>query len=162
MTILAFAESSIQLVPDGTLLLHLLIVVAMVAILNRTLFRPINKVLAEREEQTSGRLNHAQQLRAELESNLLRYERGLREARSAAYHLVEIERTQALRQREDKLTLVREEIRLSIAQERAEIERQAQEARKTLAVEAIQSAIQIGSQILHRPVKDTGDSRLGL
>ena len=38
------AEASIQLVPDGTLLLHLLMVAVMVFILNRTLLKPINQI----------------------------------------------------------------------------------------------------------------------
>ena len=48
------AEASIQLVPDGTLLLHLLMVAVMVFILNRTLLKPINRILAERERQVEG------------------------------------------------------------------------------------------------------------
>ena len=38
------AEASIQLVPDATLLLHLVLVVVMVFVLNRTLLKPINDV----------------------------------------------------------------------------------------------------------------------
>ena len=38
------AETSIQLVPDGTLLLHLLMVAIMVFVLNRTLLKPINQI----------------------------------------------------------------------------------------------------------------------
>jgi F-type H+-transporting ATPase subunit b len=161
MIILAFAENAIQLVPDGTLLLHLLILVVMVFVLNRTLFRPVNQVLAEREAQTSGKLSEAKKLRADFESTLSRYERGLREARSKAYHLVEIERTEALRVRDESVTQVKEEIRTLITREKSEIERQVEEARRTLALESIQSAIQIGSQILHRPVSDTGSSSPG-
>ena len=41
------AEAQIQLVPDGTLLLHVLMVAVMVFILNRTLLKPINEILAE-------------------------------------------------------------------------------------------------------------------
>jgi hypothetical protein len=37
------AESTIQLVPDGTLLLHLLMVVVMVAVVNRTLLKPLTR-----------------------------------------------------------------------------------------------------------------------
>src|ERR1700687_3511476 len=148
MIVLAFAENAIQLVPDGTLLLHLLIVVSMVVVLNRTLFRPVNKVLEEREAQTTGKLIEAKEARANLESGLLRYEQGLRDARSAAYHLIDVERTSALRERDESLAQVKEEIRLWIAKERSEIERQAQESRKTLALESSQSAIRIGSQIL--------------
>ena len=156
MIILAFAENAIQLVPDGTLLIHLFMVVIMVFVLNRTLFRPINRVLAEREARTSGKLDEAKNLRVELENGLARYERGLREARISAYQLVEKQRTEALRMREEQVTQVREEIRTWVTHEKVGIEHQAEEARRTIALESIQSAIQIGSQILHRPVNSTG------
>ena len=52
-------EASIQLVPDGTLLVHLVMVVVMVFILNRTLLKPINQILEEREKQVAGRLKEA-------------------------------------------------------------------------------------------------------
>jgi F-type H+-transporting ATPase subunit b len=152
MIIFAFAENSIQLVPDGTLLIHLGAVVVMVFLLNRTLFRPINKVLAERDAQTSGRLSEAKKHQAELESSLARYERGLREARTSAYQFVEKERTEALKLRDQRVAQVRDEIRALVSQEKAEIERQAEEARGSLARESTQSARSIGSQILHRPV----------
>ncbi|HXD34208.1 MAG TPA: ATP synthase F0 subunit B [Pyrinomonadaceae bacterium] len=152
MIILAFAENSIQLVPDGTMLIHILIVVGMVFILNRTMFRPINKVLADREARTSGRLTEAQKLQADIEQNMKRYESGLREARSAAYHMVEGERAAALKSREQKVNQVREEIRALTNREKNEIERQAQAARETLRAEAVQTAAEIGSQILRRRV----------
>jgi F-type H+-transporting ATPase subunit b len=160
--IFAFAENAIQLVPDGTLLIHLLLVVAMVVILNRTLFRPINRVLAEREAQTSGSLNETKKLQTDLENSLARYERGLREARISAYQLIEKERTKALKQRDLHIVQVKEEIRSLVSEQKAEIERQAQEARQSLALESVQHAIRIGSQILHRPIDDTGTSRLSV
>lgn len=161
MIVLAFAGDTIQLVPDGTLLLHLLIVVGMVAVLNRTLFRPVNRVLEEREAQTSGRLKQAKDLRSDIENTLSRYERGLREARSAAYHLIDLERTEALRLREEKVGRVKAEIRSWIDEQKAEIERQTEEARRILDLESTISAIRIGSQILHRPVGDSSESRRG-
>jgi len=159
MTFLAFAENTIQLIPDGTLLFHLFTVVVMVAVLNRTLFRPINKVLADREAQISGRAGEAKKLRDDIETSLSRYERGLREARTAGYHLVEIERTQALKLREEKVIKVREEILTELTREKTEIERQAAEAREALLAEAIKTAAVIGSQILHRPVSDSAIPR---
>jgi F0F1-type ATP synthase membrane subunit b/b' len=152
MIVLAFAENAIQLVPDGTLLIHLLLVIGMVAVLNRTLFRPINKVLEERETETGGRLSEAQRVQKDFESSQLKYERGLRDARSAAYQLIEAERSEALNQREEKITRTKEDIRLWVSNERAEIERQAEEVRNALARESIESAVGIGSQILHRAV----------
>lgn len=162
MIIFAFAENTIQLVPDGTLLIHLFIVVAMVFILNRTLFRPINRVLAERDAQTTGRQSEAKKLEADFASALAGYERGLRDARTSAYQFVERERIEALRLHEQRVTTAREEIRVLVSQQKAEIENQAEEARRELALESVQSAIRISSQVLHRPVDDTGTTRHGV
>jgi len=53
---LGFAENSIQLVPDGTLLLHILIILVMVYVLNATLFKPINQILAKHSGQPVDRI----------------------------------------------------------------------------------------------------------
>ncbi len=56
MSFLAFSDSAIQLVPDGTLLFHLALIVVMVVLLNVTLLKPINRILEERERRTKGRM----------------------------------------------------------------------------------------------------------
>ena len=61
---LGFAENSIQLVPDGTLLLHILIILVMIFVLNATLYKPINRILEAREKRTKGRLSEAATARA--------------------------------------------------------------------------------------------------
>jgi len=43
--VLGFAENSIQLVPDGTLILHVIIILVMIYVLNTTLYQPINRIL---------------------------------------------------------------------------------------------------------------------
>ena len=50
MHTLAFAES-IQLFPDGTLFIHIALILLMIWVLNRTLFRPINAIIESREKQ---------------------------------------------------------------------------------------------------------------
>jgi F-type H+-transporting ATPase subunit b len=152
MIILLFAENAIQLVPDGTLLIHLAAVVIMVAVLNRTLFRPINKILADREAETSGRASEAKRVQLIIEQSLIRYERVLRDARTSAYHLVESERAEAMKLREQRINMVKGEIRTWVAREKAELERQAAAARESLKAAAVQSAIEIGTQILHRSI----------
>jgi len=49
MHLLAAAEV-IQLFPDGTIFIHIAMVLGMIWILNRTFFRPINRVLETREQ----------------------------------------------------------------------------------------------------------------
>ena len=79
---LGFAENSIQLVPDGTLLLHVLIILVMVYVLNATLFKPINQILENREKRTRGRLTEAQEIMGNVSERLAEYERALRAART--------------------------------------------------------------------------------
>jgi len=149
---LALAEDSIQLVPDGTMLLHIVIILVMVFVLNATLFKPINRILAARDQRTRGREGEAQGILNDVTAKLSDYEQRLREARAAAYALAEKERTAALQERQKNLNDMREKLAESTAQEKAVIRRQAGEARETLEVDAQRIASEISSRVLHRPV----------
>ena len=144
------AETSIQLVPDGTLLLHLLMVAVMVFILNRTLLKPINQILAEREKQISGRLKEAEALAAETEEKLRRYNSTLREARAEGYRLLEKERTAALKEKDEKVRLYREELSKTVAAQIEQTRQQEQRVRAELESQAVAAGDLISSQILRR------------
>jgi len=148
--VFAFADTSIQLVPDGTLLLHVLVVVVMVAVLNRTLYRPVNKILEQREQQTKGRLSEARRASLETEKSLARYEQGLRGARGAGYHLIEMERANALASREEALNSLREEMRSFVQEQKLELDAQTKQAREQLEGESQSIAERISAQILGR------------
>src|SRR5260370_17185323 len=100
---LGFAENSIQLVPDGTLVLHVLIILLMVYVLNATLYKPINAILATREKRTRGRLSEAQEILKSVSEKLAEYERSLRRARSEAYALTGLERAAPTNKRQKTL-----------------------------------------------------------
>lgn len=146
---LALAES-IQLVPDGTLFLHILIIIVMVFILNRALYKPIGKVLSERDRRTKGSSIEAQGIMHRIDENLANYERTLREARAESYRLLEEQRAQAVRDRQNKLNLVREEVDQSIGHEKSVIQAHMTEARSVLESEARQLAVGIRNHILGR------------
>jgi F-type H+-transporting ATPase subunit b len=150
---LALIESSIQLVPDGTLIFHLILVVVMVAILNLTLLKPINKVLDERERRTSGKLSEAQEVRLSAEGKLRAWEQGLRDARHEAYRLLEKQRAIALAEREERLNAAKTELAELVAVQKAEIVKQGDDAQQALEVEARRLAELIGSRILGRQVR---------
>lgn len=152
MIFLAFAENSIQLVPDGTLFLHIAIILLMVFVLNRTLFKPINRILEERERRTRGRSGEARDILQRVEEATTNYERSLREARAEGYRLMERERAEAMGERQIKINTLREEINRTVEEEKELLRRQTEEARRTLEVDARSIAAEIGSQILHRPV----------
>ena len=147
------AEASIQLVPDGTLLLHLAMVGIMVFILNRTLLKPINKILAERERQVEGRIKEAQLLAAETDEKLKQYNSTLREARAEGYRLLEKERAAALKEKDEKIRLYREKMSKNVAAERDQTLRQEQKVREELEAQASVMGDLISSQILRRTAR---------
>ncbi len=149
---LAFAENTIQLVPDGTLFLHIILIVLMVFILNVTLFRPINKILGERERSTHGRSDEAREILKRVESNLGKYEHSLREARVEGYQLLERQRAEAMNWRQGELNSVREELNQTIEQEKSAIQTQAQQAQISLESDTKRIASEISHQILGRPI----------
>ncbi len=157
---LAFAENTIRLIPDGTLLIHVALIVIMVAVLNRTLYKPINQILAEREDQTRGRLKEAKRLTNTVETKLAQYEQSLRAARTEGYRLLEQERAVVLKERDAKIGTLRTEIGAWTAQQMEEIERQAAEARGFLAGESSKTALEISSRVLRRPISDSGEQNV--
>lgn len=144
------AEASIQLVPDGTLLLHLLFIAVMVFVLNRTLLKPINEILAEREKQIGGRLSEAQTLTAEAEEKMKQYQAELREARADGYRLLEKERAAGLKQKDEKVRQHREQLSQSVAKELDSLQKQQDKVRSELETQADSMGVLISSQILRR------------
>ena len=149
---LGFAENSIQLVPDGTLILHVIIILVMVWILNKTLYKPINRILEAREKRTHGRMSEAQEILTDVSEKVSNYERQLRQARAEGYAMTEQERTLAMQERQGKLNEMREQLSESIAQEKQTIQTQVEEARVTLDGESLRIAREIGERVLDRPV----------
>ena len=149
---LGFAENSIQLVPDGTLILHVIIILVMVFVLNATLYKPINRILEAREKRTRGRMSEAQEIMTDVSQKLANYERQLRQARADAYALSEQERTAAMQERQQKLNEMRAELSESIAKEKQIIVEQAEGASATLETESHRIASEISSRVLNRPV----------
>ncbi len=148
MIILALAESSIQLVPDGTLLFHLALIVVMVALLNATLLKPINRILEERDCLTKGRLSEAGRTLEIVDEKMRSYEEQLREARSEGYAAMERERTALSKERERQIGEVKSEIGERVAKEKEQIKADAREVRHALEITAGERAREISQQIL--------------
>ena len=149
---LGFAENSIQLVPDGTLILHVVIILVMVYVLNATLYKPINRILEAREKRTRGRMTEAQEIMRDVSDKLSNYERQLRQARAESYAFAEQERAAAMAERQQKLNEMRQQLAESISKEKQTIAQQAESARATLEDESRSIARDISSRVLNRPV----------
>lgn len=154
MILLGLAGNSIQLVPDGTLFLHMAIIVLMIYLLNKTLFRPINKILAERERLTRGGTGEAQDILQRVANSMTRYERSLRDARTEGYRLLEQARATALTERQNQINSLRVEIESSTEEQKNLIQTQSEQARVSLEEDARRIASDISSQILNRSPND--------
>jgi len=129
----------------------------LIYVLNRTLFKPINQVLDERERLGAGRIGEARRMLGEYEERLKRYESQLRDARGEAYQRLEAERREAMLERQRMIAEVKAETTARIDAAKHEISEQAAGAKKNLEIEARAMAATISSQILRRSVSAGGD-----
>ena len=147
MHTLAFAES-IQLFPDGTIFIHIALILLMIWVLNRTFFRPVNRVIESREKFKDIEGGEAGSIQAEAAEKEATYNRGLLDARSEGYALVEKEHGKLVKAREKKLAETRADADAKVAAERADIERQAAEAKAAIGAEAGTLADEIAETVL--------------
>jgi F-type H+-transporting ATPase subunit b len=140
--------ASIQLLPDGTLLIHIAMILVMIWILNRTFFRPINRVIETREKNKGGHSSEAEALMQQVSEKQEKYNREILDARSEGYELIEKEKAVAISEREAAITAVKNEAAQKFAEEKAELERQTSAARETVAKDAVEMAEKISSRIL--------------
>jgi F-type H+-transporting ATPase subunit b len=150
--LLVFAGNAIQLVPDGTLVFHLVVIILMVGLLNATLLKPINQILEERDRRTRGRLSEAEGIMLTVEEKLREYERQLRDARSEGYSLMEKERVAVSGERERKVAEVKSQIAQELNTEKDKLRDETERVKVTLIEESRELAMEISRQILHRPV----------
>lgn len=146
MFFLAFAD--VQLVPDGTIFIHIALILLMIWVLNRTFFRPINRIIQSREKNKGGRFGEAEQILRSVEEKDSQYKTALLDARTKSYELVEQERNAALSRRQAEIEAVKTETGQTIARERTELTIQTAKARAEIADAAEQMAEKISSSIL--------------
>jgi F-type H+-transporting ATPase subunit b len=126
----------------------------MVALLNATLLKPINRILEERDKSTKGRFAEAESALRSVDEKLAGYEARLREARAEGYVLLEEERARAARERELQVAQVKAEVAGSLLGQKQKLGAEVDEIRRTLAGDARAMAARIARQILRRDVSD--------
>ncbi|MCA1591042.1 MAG: hypothetical protein LC734_11820 [Acidobacteria bacterium] len=147
MFLLAFAET-IQLFPDGTLFIHIGLILLMIWVLNRTLFRPINRVIAARERFRGGHNSEAEEIAAQAAEKENRYSGEMLAARSQGYQLIEGERLAAVERRQKLIGDARAKTAAQLETEKRELQQQAAEVRAAIERDADLMADKITSSIL--------------
>lgn len=147
MFLLAFA-ANVELVPNGTLLIHIAMILLMIFILNRTFFRPINRIIESRLKNQGGRFTEAEQILNQVNKKQAVYEENLRQARSEGYDMIEDQRNAALQKQQAEMEAVKAETSEKFARNKSEIDRQTIEARTAIAQQADELADKISANIL--------------
>ncbi len=147
------AEGGIELIPDWRLLLVLVVGFGLLVIpLNGLLFRPILRVLDEREERIAGTRRRAESTSRQAEEVMERYQREIAKARAEA----DRERTEKLEQARgsaaQETAAAREETERRIDAARAELGRALDDARASLRPQAESLAREAAAQVLGRPL----------
>lgn len=143
----AFQES-IQLFPDGTIFIHIALILAMIWVLNRTFFRPINKILESRESSKGGYGSEAEKILADVSEKESRLNKAMLEARTSGYQLIEKERAAAVEARAQKLANAKAEAGARLSSEKQRIANEADAVKKEVAAEAEVLAEKITENVL--------------
>jgi F-type H+-transporting ATPase subunit b len=143
-----FAFQEVRLVPDGTIFIHIALILIMIWVLNRTFFRPINRVIESREKNKGGHSSEAQEILKGISEKQARYDAEMLKARSEGYELIERERAEAVAIRQERIGTVKDEVTQLVARENQELDKQAVAARATIVQEAEKMADRISASIL--------------
>lgn len=147
MFLFAFAET-VQLLPDGTMFIHIGMILLMIYVLNRTFFRPINRIIEARVKNKGGRFTEAEEILNQVSKKQSGYEADLLKARSEGYEIIEKERTEAMQIRQSEIEQVKAETGAKFNQSKDEIASQKNEARAAIAQQADELADKISANIL--------------
>ena len=142
-----------EIFPNWTLFPIIAFLLILVFVLNRLLFRPLGKVLAERDNRIVGARHEAEQIRIASQEKAQEFERKLREARREADLQIAQVKTAAIGEKSDVITRQRSETEKMLKDAKADIQVKTEEARRTLQTQAQLFAEEIASRILKRPLQ---------
>jgi F-type H+-transporting ATPase subunit b len=136
--------------PDLSVLWVIGFVLLLTALLNGLLFKPILRVMAERERAIASARALAEQSATQARAAAAEFERKTREARAELYGQMDEMRRAATNTRMQVLAETRAETEAEVAAASAKLKAQADEARRTLAADADALGAEVAERILGR------------
>lgn len=134
---------------DISLIVVILTVWILLALLTRIFFKPLRKIMEERESRVKGNVEGKEEALETFERESLRVEEKLREARAAAQATKEKFQKQALKERERILEKIHRDCRSQVDAAKRRLEMQMKTLKKELASQSTQMAERIEKRILH-------------
>jgi F-type H+-transporting ATPase subunit b len=143
---------------DGSIIPAIVIFLLLIAVLNQLLYRPLMKVLAERESRTTGLVHQAQEDLSHHLSLFEKYQASIKNARMEGYRRQEQLRAEAQKKRMEVLAQSRAVAEQLIQDSRESIRVQVEAAKQQLTMDAQDMAQRITSTVLGRSALEP-DSR---
>ena len=137
----------------GTFLFMLFNFAVLVAGLGYLLFKPVRKMIADRQQHIQGRLDDAAREQQEAAETRLKAEAALEEARTQAFEIVEQARAEAERIRQDKVAEVKKELARLTERNRLEL----QHARDKVVEEVRQEVVTLVMAVATKVLGETMD-----
>ena len=126
----------VLLFPDLSVLWVIFFVLVLTILLDRLLFRPLQRVMHERAEATRSARELAERSASEARAAALEFERKTAAARAEVYRQMDDMRKTALAERTDILTQTRAQAEADIEADTAQLQAETEEARRRLAADA--------------------------
>ncbi len=123
-----------------------------IAVLNWLLVKPTLKILEERRVRVEGSQEEARRLKAETESKIQDYERGLAEARVNAGREKEKIRMEGIERENEIIKTAREQARKTVDDMKVRIEKEAQDASTVMKQEIKSLSADIAEKVLGRKI----------
>jgi F-type H+-transporting ATPase subunit b len=126
----------VLLFPDLSVLWVIFFVLLLTILLDRLLFRPLQRVMHERAEATRSARELAERSASEARAAALEFERKTAAARAEVYRQMDDMRKTALAERTEILTQTRAQAEADIAAATSRLQAETEEARRRLAADA--------------------------
>jgi F-type H+-transporting ATPase subunit b len=138
------------LLPDLSVLWVIFFVLLLTFLLNRLLYKPILRVMAERERAITSARELAERSANEARRATAEFEQKTAEARAELYRQMDEMRRTAMNERADIMARTRAEADTQIAAASAKLKAETEEARRALSAEADALGAAVADRILGR------------
>lgn len=136
-----------------------LIVLLFYAIMRSVFFRPLLKVMAERDARTQGAQKAAEAAQSAAAEKIKQYEEALKQARAKVYAEQEVERKKLLDERAAFLKEARTKATAEVNSAKERVAGEFARAKKELEATTTQLATEITRRILQSPPSPAGEAR---
>jgi len=137
--------------PNLSVIFVIVAIVLLAVVLDRVLFKPLVRVMRERESAVQSALELAESATARAQAATAEFDANVAAARADLYKQMDERRKAAESYRQDLVAQTRAEVGAQLAGAKAELEAQTAQARATLEAEAEELGRDIASKVLGRP-----------